>query len=124
MPCETSIALQALLVSLTPTTHISAVGHRDKVAASVSAPGSPSIASGLVHCLRARPQHFSADCHRDKAAPPLPPASPATFYPQSSEQHHASEVSLKGVPVHWTPLEGFNEQETTLQGVVAALPVH
>ena len=88
MPGETSIALQALLVSLTPTTHISAAGHRDK------------------------------------RTPPLPPASSATFYPQSSEQHHASEVSLKGVPVHWTPLEGFNEQETTLQGVVAALPVH
>ena len=57
-------------------------------------------------------------------APPLPPASPATFYPQSSEQHHASEVSLKGVPVHWTPLEGFSEQETTLQGIVEAMPVH
>ena len=116
MPGETSIALQALLVSLTPTTHISAAGHRDKVAASVT--------FGLLHCLRARPQHFSAECHRDKAAPPLPPASPATFYPQSSEQHHASEVSLKGVPVHWTPLEGFSEQETTLQGIVEALPVH
>ena len=88
MPGETSIALQALLVSLTPATHISAAGHRDK------------------------------------AAPPLPPASPATFYSQSSEQHHASEVSLKGVLVHWTPLEGFSEQETTLQGIVAALPVH
>ena len=86
--------------------------------------GGPSGQFGLLRYLRARPQHFSADGHRDKAAPPLPPASTATFYPQSSEQHHASKVSLKGVPVHWTPLEGFSEQETTLQGVVAALPVH
>ena len=96
MPGETSIALQALLVSLTPTTHISADGHQDN-----------------------RPPPFPPPF-----LPPLPPASPATFYPQSSEQHHASEVSLKGVPVHWTPLEGFSEQETTLQGIVAALPVH
>ena len=116
MPGETSIALQALLVSLTPATHISAAGHRDKVAASVT--------SGLVHNISQqmaietkRPLH----CLRPS---PLPPASPATFYPQSSEQHHASEVSLKGVPVHWTPLEGFSEQETTLQGIVEALPVH
>ena len=86
--------------------------------------GGSSGQSGRLRYLRARPQHFSADGHRDKAAPPLPPASPATFYPQSSEQHHASEVSLKGVPVHWTPLEGFSEQETTLRGIVAALPVH
>ena len=86
--------------------------------------GGSSRQSGRLRCPRARPQHFSADGHRDKAAPPLPPASPATFYPQSSEQHHASEVSLKGAPVHWTPLEGFSEQETTLQGTVAALPVH
>ena len=110
MPGETSIALQDLLVSLTPATHISADGSSGQ--------------SGRLRCPRARPQHFSADCHRDKTAPPLPPASPATFYPQSSEQHHASEVSLKGVPVHWTPLEGFSEQETTLQGIVEALPVH
>ena len=95
MPGETSIALQALLVSLTPATHISADGSSGQ--------------SGRLRYLR---------------APPLPPASPATFYPQSSEQHHASEVSLKGVPVHWTPLEGFSEQETTLQGIVEALPVH
>ena len=110
MPGETSIALQDLLVSLTPATHISADGSSGQ--------------SGRLRYLRARPQHFSADCHRDKAAPPLPPASPATFYPQSSEQHHASEVSLKGAPVHWTPLEGFSEQETTLQGIVEVLPVH
>ena len=114
MPGETSIALQALLVSLTPTTHISAAGHRDKVAASVT--------SGLVHNIS---QQMAIRTIRPPPfPPPLPPASPATFYPQSSEQHHASEVSLKGVPVHWTPLEGFSEQETTLQGVVAALPVH
>ena len=51
MPGETSIALQALLVSLTPATHISADGHQDNSASSVSAPVSPSIAAGLTRHL-------------------------------------------------------------------------
>ena len=50
MPGETSIALQALLVSLTPTTHISADGHQDNSASSVSA----SIAAGLTRHISQR----------------------------------------------------------------------
>ena len=54
MPGETSIALQALLVSLTPATHISADGHQDNSASSVSAPVSPSIAAGLTRHISQR----------------------------------------------------------------------
>ncbi len=62
MPGETSIALQTLLVSLTPTTHISAAGHRDKVAASIASRLVHNISQQIaietkrpLHCLRPHP---------------------------------------------------------------------